>query len=75
LVVLTKEEWVILYRKTHKTKALPDTPSTVGEVFIWIAKLGGYIGRRTDPPPGMISLWRGWQRLMDMVEDYRDICG
>jgi hypothetical protein len=54
---------------------LPDTPSTVGEVFIWIAKLGGYIGRRTDPPPGMISLWRGWQRLMDMVEDYRDICG
>ena len=75
MVVLTKEEWVILYRKTHKTKDLPDTPSTVGEVIIWIAKLGGYIGRRTDPPPGMISLWRGWQRLMDMVEDYRDICG
>ncbi|AJQ95289.1 hypothetical Protein YC6258_03253 [Gynuella sunshinyii YC6258] len=22
----------------------------------------------------MISLWRGWQRSMDMVEDYRDIC-
>jgi hypothetical protein len=75
LVVLTKEEWEILYRKTHKTKDLPDTPSTISEVFIWIAKLGGYIGRRTDPPPGMISLWRGWQRLMDMVEDYRDICG
>ena len=73
LTVLTKEEWMILYRKTHKTKCLPDIPSTVGEVFIWIAKLGGYIGRRTDPPPGMISLWRGWQRLMDMVE--QDICG
>ena len=75
LAVLTKEEWVILYRKIHQTKYLPDSPPTVGEVFIWIAKLGGYIGRRTDPPPGMISLWRGWQRLMDMVEDYRDICG
>jgi hypothetical protein len=48
--------------------------NTVGEVYIWIAKLGGYTGRRTDPPPGMISLWRGWQRLLDMVEDYRDIC-
>ncbi|MFA7555873.1 MAG: IS4 family transposase [Spongiibacteraceae bacterium] len=51
------------------------THHQLAEVFIWIAKLGGYIGRRTDPSPGMISLWRGWQRLMDMVEDYRDICG
>ena len=75
LTVLTQEEWAVLYRKTHKTKYLPDTVSTVEEVLVWIAKLGGYIGRRTDPPPGMISLWRGWQRLMDMVEDYRDICG
>lgn len=75
LVVLTEDEWSVLYRKTHKTKQLPDIHSTVEEVFIWIAKSGGYIGRRTDPPPGMISLWRGWQRLMDMVEDYRDICG
>ena len=49
--------------------------TTVGEAFKWIAKLGGYIGRSTDPPPEMISLWRGWQRLMDMVEDFDDICG
>ena len=73
--VLSKREWVILYRKTKKTKSFPRTPPTVGEVLIWIAKLGGYIGRTTDPPPGMISLWRGWQRLMDMVEDYDDIYG
>ena len=36
-------------------------------------KLGGYIGRATDPPPSIISLWRGWQRFMDMVDDYQDI--
>lgn len=75
LAVLTEVEWKILYRKTQKTKYLPVVPPTIGEAFIWIAKLGGYIGRRTDPPPGMISLWRGWQRLMDIVEDYQDICG
>lgn len=75
LAVLTQDEWVVLYRKTHRVKRVPKEPSTVGEVFIWIAKLGGYIGRKTDPPPGMISLWKGWQRLMDMVEDYQDICG
>lgn len=75
LTVITKEECTILYRKTMKAKKLPDKPPTVGEVFIWIAKLGGYIGRKSDPPPGMISLWKGWQRFMDMMEDYRDICG
>jgi hypothetical protein len=74
LEVLTKQEWKILYRKMNKSK-VPETPPTIGEVFVWIAKLGGYIGRRSDPPPGMISLWKGWQRLMDMVQDYRDICG
>jgi hypothetical protein len=73
--VLSEIEWAILYRKTKKTKHLPGTPPTVGEALIWIAKLGGYIGRSSDPPPGMISLWRGWQRLMDMVEDFDDICG
>jgi len=73
--VLSKIEWSVLYRKTKKTKILSGTPPTIGEALIWIAKLGGYIGRSSDPPPGMISLWRGWQRLMDMVEDFDDICG
>ena len=73
--VLSKSEWSLLYRKTKKTKHLPNKPPTIGDALIWIAKLGGYIGRTSDPPPGMISLWRGWQRLMDMVEDYDDICG
>jgi hypothetical protein len=73
--VLSKSEWSILYRKIKKTKHLPNKPPTIGDALIWIAKLGGYIGRATDPPPGVISLWRGWQRLMDMVEDFDDICG
>ncbi|VAW78389.1 hypothetical protein MNBD_GAMMA12-2919 [hydrothermal vent metagenome] len=74
LEVLTRREWTLLYKKMNKSQP-PDTPPTIGEAYVWIAKLGGYIGRNTDPPPGMISLWKGWQRLMDMVEDYRDICG
>lgn len=74
-IVLSDIEWSILYRKTKKTKTLPCKPPTIGEALIWIATLGGYIGRTTDPPPGMISLWRGWQRLMDMVEDFDDIYG
>jgi len=75
LLVLSEKEWKILYRKSNRTKILPNHPPTVTNVFIWVAKLGGYIGRASDPPPGMISLWRGWQRLMDMVDDFTDICG
>ena len=74
LEILTRDEWTIIYRKTHKIKP-PNKPSTIYEAVIWIAKLGGYIERKKDPPPGMISIWCGWLRLMNMVEDYKDICG
>ena len=43
--MLSEIEWSILYRKTKRTKTVPDNPPTVGEAFVWIAKLGGYIGR------------------------------
>jgi hypothetical protein len=73
--VLSEVEWTILYRKAKKSRNSPNKPPTIGEALVWIAKLGGYIGRNSDPPPGMISLWRGWQRLMDMVDDFNDIYG
>ncbi len=38
-------------------------------------KLGGYIGRESDAPPGMISIWKGWTRFKEMVEDYKIISG
>lgn len=74
LEILTRHEWTILYRKTHKGKP-PNKPSTIYEAVNWVAKLGGYIGRKKDPPPGMVSIWRGWLRLMNMVEDVNDIYG
>jgi len=33
-----------------------------------IAKLGGFIGRTGDGEPGWQNIWRGWQRLMWMIE-------
>lgn len=73
--ILTKQEWTLLYRKIHKTRVVPSEAPTIAEVFIWIARLGGYIARASDPPPGVISLWRGWQRLSEIVDDHRDIYG
>src|SRR3954453_17522350 len=31
-----------------------------------IARLGGYLARASDPPPGTTVMWRGWSRLMDI---------
>lgn len=73
--VLDPMEWKLLYRKIHKTKEVPEKPPTVEQALIWIAKLGGYIARPSDPPPGVVSQWRGWERLAEMIDDYRDICG
>jgi hypothetical protein len=34
--------------------------------LVKLAKLGGYLGRTKDPPPGNIVIWRGMSRLADI---------
>lgn len=35
-----------------------------------VAKLGGFLGRKSDGEPGVRALWRGYERLQDMVSGY-----
>ena len=52
-----------LARRGGRKLARPPTLSAyLGE----IARLGGYLARNHDPPPGNIIMWRGWSRLMDI---------
>lgn len=37
-------------------------------VLIATARLGGFIGRKSDGMPGWQTIWRGWQRLIWMCE-------
>ena len=39
---------------------------TIGTYLIKIARLGGYLARATDPPPGNMVMWRGLSRLTDI---------
>ncbi|WP_448287985.1 IS4 family transposase [Phormidesmis priestleyi] len=32
-----------------------------------VARLGGFIGRKSDGQPGWQTLWRGWLRLQDLA--------
>lgn len=39
-------------------------------LMITIAKMGGYLARKNDGPPGWLSIWRGWLKLTFMTEGY-----
>jgi hypothetical protein len=36
----------------------------------WIARLGGFLGRKSDGEPGITVIWRGWQRLQDIADTW-----
>ena len=68
--VLTDNEWKALYCVTHKKTTVPEKLPTVSQVVIWIAKLGGFLARKSDPEPGVTVIWRGWQRLSDIADTF-----
>jgi hypothetical protein len=65
--ILTTTEWESLYMRIHKTTQLPQTVPTVRQAVRWIAQLGGFLGRKGDGQPGIVVIWRGWQRLQDLA--------
>ena len=64
------EEWRVLYSKIKKTKSFPKKPPHIRDVVRWIAGLGGFLGRKDDGEPGVMTLWRGWKRLCDLAEGW-----
>lgn len=46
----------------------PKTGWTQSTFWVAVARLGGFIGRKSDGMPGWQNIWRGWQRLMWMTE-------
>lgn len=71
--VLEAHEWQALYCMTHKTSILPGTPPTLHEAVRWIAKLGGFLGRKSDGEPGVKTIWRGLRRLDDMAATWQSL--
>lgn len=45
-------------------------PTTLGETVRLVARLGGYLGRTHDPPPGHQLMWYGYRTLTAMCEGY-----
>ena len=69
-VVMTEPEWKALYSFVHKTTILPQEPPSLGQATLWLAKLGGFLGRKSDGQPGVKVIWRGWRRLFDITQTW-----
>jgi hypothetical protein len=46
---------------------------TQSTFWVAVARLGGFIGRKSDGMPGWQTIWRGWQRLLWMNEGLETI--
>lgn len=76
--VLAEHEWRALYASINHTPVVPQQPPTVRQAVHWIAQLGGFLGRKSDGEPGVIVIWRGWQRLQDIAATWllcKETCG
>ena len=55
-------EWKSLDKVVHGRNA-PETKPTLGQMVKMVASFGGYLGRKSDGPPGPESIWKGLNAL------------
>ena len=56
----------IVYAITTK-KVPPKKPPKLNDIILMIAKLGGFLGRKSDGYPGSKVMWVGMQRAKDFT--------
>jgi len=69
-VALETHEWQALYAFIHRSPAPPTEPPSLAQAVLWIARLGGFLNRKSDASPGVKVLWRGWRRLQDIADTW-----
>lgn len=55
-------------RMLSKLKGIPESELTCDRFWRETAKLGGFLGRRSDGDPGWKTLWLGWRDLELLVQ-------
>jgi hypothetical protein len=66
LVALTSVEAQLLDSLIPDQTAKGRRKSTLSSYLTKVARLGGYLARSKDPPPGNTVMWRGLSRLTDI---------
>jgi hypothetical protein len=65
-LALTETETELLDRLVPDKAHEPQRAKTLSNYLTKIARLGGYLARASDPPPGNTVMWRGLSRLADI---------
>jgi len=68
-------EWKALCVYVNKNPIPPPEPPSLKEAIRMMAGMGGYLGRKSDGPPGTQTMWRGLQRLETAAEMYGILTG
>jgi Transposase DNA-binding len=66
-IALTKTEIGLLDQLVNDKGKITPQRKILGTYLTKIARLGGYLARKNDPPPGNIVMWRGLSRLTDIA--------
>ena len=69
--LMPEQEWKVLYCIANKTSMVPTTIPTVKEIVSYLAKLGGFLGRKGDGEPGAKVIWKGLNELTIVLEHYK----
>jgi hypothetical protein len=68
--------WIQMLQSLRKRP--PKTPWTVRDFYRALAKLGGFLGRKSDGEPGWMTLWHGFEKLhlcLRGADAYERKCG
>jgi pimeloyl-ACP methyl ester carboxylesterase len=57
------------WRRKLQKKRLPQ-PKQLGDAVRLVARLGGYLSRATDPPPGHQLMWYGYAQFQTLCEGF-----
>jgi hypothetical protein len=66
--IFEENEWKILYCMANRTRNLPQKVPTIKEAILYIARLGGFLGRKGDGEPGVKVIWKGFRELNTVLE-------
>jgi hypothetical protein len=71
-VVFEEEEWKSACVIADEPQALKNKPS-LGQFMLLVAKFGGYLGRKSDGPPGAQAIWQGMSRVTDFALTWKKL--
>ncbi len=54
----------------HGNNQMPKQSPSLQQAVMWIGRLGGHLGRKSDGPPGLKTVWQGYQQLCHAASVY-----